>query len=105
MSAINAETRDFWQDMASRFSVQRPNPGKRVRVTGGRKHAGKEGTVQSHQRSKYRTDVFRYASDASAHLRDMEGRAGFVVSVRPDDGTAPFWVDADKVTVINEVSP
>ena len=99
MSAINAETRDAWQSIADELSKQRPWPGRRVRVTGGRKHAGKEGTVLRHQVSKY-NDVFRYASEAQAHMREMAGRSGFVVLVQPDNDSKPFWVDADKVDVL-----
>lgn len=99
MPAMNADTAPMWRDLAVTVSEQRPSPGKRVRVTGGRKHVGKEGVVTRHEVNKYR-DAFRYGGDANLHLREMMGRAGFRVCVEPECGEDPFWVDADKVEVI-----
>lgn len=88
MPAINADTIEFWKDIAVKVSAQRPDPGRVVKVTGGRKHQGRMGKVIRHQVSKYR-DPFRYASEAQAHLRQMTGRTGYVCLVedhRPEHG-------------------
>lgn len=98
MTAINSDTRAAWQDIANQLSAQRPYEGRRVRVTDGRKHVGKQGTVTRHMVSRY-DDPFRYASEAQAHMREMAGRFGYVVRVRQDDG-AEFWVRADYVEVL-----
>jgi hypothetical protein len=98
MPAMNPDTRTAWQAIANDLSNQRPSVGKRVKVTGGRKHTGKTGTVSRHQPSRF-VNATRYASDAQAHMREMAGRFGYVVMVSPDDGAA-FWIDADKVEVI-----
>jgi hypothetical protein len=95
MAAITSENRDAWQALANDLDRNRPHVGRRVKVTGGRKYKGREGTVVHHMVSRF-CDPFRYASDAQAHVREMAGRFGFVVRVR-DDGGAEFWVDADKV--------
>lgn len=100
MSAINAETRDAWQALADMLGPQRPVPGRRVCVRGGRKHKGKSGTVVRHMPSRYRSD--RYMSEASLHMRDMRdmrGKDGFVVLVESDDGGERFWVNAEHVEV------
>lgn len=77
-----------------------------MRVTGGRKHLGKEGTVISHMESKYERDAFRYGGEASQHMRQMEGRYGYVVLVEPTNGGegGRFWVKANNVECI-EVRP
>lgn len=92
MSCINADTRSAWQELAKEASKQRPHTGRRVRITGGRKHVGKVGTVIRHQISRF-THAYRYGNDASHHLRDLNGRYGWCCQVRTDLGES-FWVDA-----------
>lgn len=98
MSVITSENRAAWQSLANVCSEQRPDVGRKVKVTGGRKHIGKAGVVRIHKLSKYST-AFRYATDAQAQLREMAGRSGYCVLVQPDGGGESFWVDADKVEV------
>ncbi len=98
MSCINSDTVDFWRQLANDLSAQRPSYGKRVRVTVGRKHIGKEGTVERHQVSRYGS-AFRYGGEANLHMREMAGRDGFVCLVR-DDGGVAFWVPAENVEVL-----
>ncbi len=98
MPAINDKTAAFWRDMAKELSEQRPSPGKRVRIDGGRKHQGREGIVVHHCLDRY-SSAFRYGGDANLHMREMAGRSGFVILVRTDDGTE-FWCKADYATVL-----
>lgn len=100
MSVINADTQAFWQDMANQLGANRPYVGRRIVVTSG-KHKGKEGFVTRHMKDRYGRDVFRYGGEANLHLREMEGRRGFVVMV--DTGTERFWVKADKVDCLSQV--
>jgi hypothetical protein len=96
---MNAETRTAWADVARQVSAQRPDVGKRVRVTSG-KRAGTVGTVERHQRSKY-GQAFRYGGEANLHLREMAGRNGFAVRVRPEEGGEAFWTGGQSVEVID----
>ena len=98
MSCINADTVDAWRHIAAEASPQRPSPGRRVRVTGGRKHIGRDGVVLRHMPSRY-LNAFRYGGEASHHMREIVGRYGYVVLVQPDEGP-PFWVRADYVNVL-----
>jgi hypothetical protein len=98
VSAINADTADAWRQIAKDCEATRPSAGKRVRVTGGRKHVGKEGTVLRHQISKF-GDAYRYGNDASHHMRDMMGRSGWTCQVRTEAGET-FWTDADNTAVL-----
>lgn len=102
MSAINTETWAAWQHIAAEASKTRPSVGCRIRVNDGRKHRGAEGLVVHHMVSRY-YDPFRYASEAQAHMREMRGREGYVVRVRPDEGPE-FWVRADYVQVLESAS-
>lgn len=86
MACINESTRDAWQHMADEASKQRPYVGRRVKVVQGRKRLGETGTVIRHERDRFQPDVWRYGTDASMHLRDMQGRRGFVCVVRFDGG-------------------
>lgn len=100
-SPINEDTREAWQYIANEVSKQRPDPGKRVRVSGGRKYKGITGTVVRNIQDKY-VNAFRYGNEASFHMREMERRYGFVVLVQPDDASIkPFWTKADNVEVID----
>jgi hypothetical protein len=99
MACINADTRDFWNQLAKDLDGQRPRAGKFVEVTGGRKHKGKRGHVVRHELSRF-GDHYRYGSDASHHMRDMTGREGWRVLVQC--GLEQFWCDASKVTVTSE---
>jgi hypothetical protein len=104
VSVINAENTGAWQALANDLSATRPSVGMRVRVETG-KRKGRTGVVLVHMVSRYE-DPYRYASEAQAHLREMAGRFGFVVRIRPDDGHCAggggpdFWSNADRVTVI-----
>jgi hypothetical protein len=99
MACINEETRDFWQQLANDLSKQRPYPSRLVKVTGGRKHKGKEGVVVRHQYDKF-SNAFRYGGDANLQMREMAGRAGFVCLV--DAGSERFWVKADYVECVDD---
>lgn len=102
MSVLNERTREAWQAIANDLSKQRPYAGRRVRIVGGRKHKGKEGTVTRHQLDHYE-DAFRYGGEASQHMAQMAGRDGYVVMVRPDAGK-PFWVKARFVLCIDDAA-
>lgn len=102
MACITSENRDAWQALADEASKQRPYPGRKVRITGGRKHKGKVGTVMRHQRDRFDATAFRYGGEAALMLRDMEGRYGFCCLIQPEDGTAPFWVKADYTECCND---
>ncbi len=95
---ITAENRAEWQSLANTVSDQRPSPGKRVRVTDGKKHLGKEGLVTWHGLDRF-VDAFRYASGAQATLREMAGRYGYRVGIKTDDGET-FFIRADRVEVL-----
>lgn len=98
MGAINADTADAWRDLAAQCSADKPAPGRRVRVVAG-KRSGRTGVVTRHMPSRFEHDVYRYASEAQAHLRDMRGREGFVCRLRFDDGSEA-WVPARNVEVL-----
>lgn len=95
MPAINSENREAWQALANEVSKDRPYVGRRVTVTGGRKHKGKSGEVVRHERDRY-VDAFRYGNEAQHHMTQMRGRYGYVVLI--DTGTERFWTKADNVT-------
>lgn len=103
MSAINADTIDFWKQLAADLSAQRPSPGRHIRVTASRKHKGKEGTVVRHEASRY-DRAFRYGGEANLHMREMAGRSGFRVLVQHSTTPEKFWIDADKVDVIERLT-
>lgn len=90
------ENRNFWQSIADDANAQRPSVGKTVTVDSG-KHAGKVGIVFYHAWDKYGRGT-RYASDAQLALREINGRYGFRVGIKTDDGEKLF-VNADIVTV------
>lgn len=98
MSCMNTETADMWKQLAADAAAQRPIAGRRVRVTVGRKHLAKEGVVVRHIPDRY-SDAFRYGNDASMHLREIQGRYGFVVQIRTDSGES-FWTKAQNVEVV-----
>lgn len=99
MAIINSDNRDAWQQLANDLAAQYPSKGKRVRVTEG-KHKGTTGLVVWHGRNKFYD--LHYKTDAQLHLMDMAGRAGFRVLVFPGGNGDKFFVDADKVEVIDE---
>ena len=70
-----------------------PRVGKRVKVTGGRKHRGKAGTVKRHQESKFGAGNRYGGSSMSGALSDATGKHGFCCLVEQDNGET-FWVDA-----------
>jgi len=80
------------------IAARRPNPGRRVRVVCG-KRIGAEGTVTKHFVGAYDTRKWRYGDSMSHHLRDIEGRYGYTVQVREDNGET-FFVAAEKVCVL-----
>jgi len=95
MPAINEKTRGTWQDIANELSKQRPVPGRKVSITGGRKHKGKRGTVLRHQLDKF-VDAFRYGGEANHHMTEMAGRFGYVCLVENMENPSDrFWVKAD----------
>lgn len=91
------ELRQAWEDIAEGASAQRPSPGKRVRIVGGRKHVGRTGVVERHQVSKF-DDPFRYGSPQQHQMASIRGRRGYVVLVRDEAGET-FWVRADYTRV------
>jgi len=93
MPAINPDTKVFWQTLVDRFSRQRPNPGKVVTIIRGKKLLGQKATVIRHQIDKFDTSTYRYGSDASHHMRDLEGRSGWVCLIETDDGDRA-WIKA-----------
>lgn len=101
MPVITSENRDGWQRIADEASKQRPFPGRRVRIDGGRKYKGKIGTVVRHERSKFDRDAFRYGSDGNLMLREMQGRRGYRIQVRTAFGET-FWTEADHAYVFSD---
>ena len=95
MAAINQDTQKAWQDIANELSKQRPYPGRKVRITEGRKHKGKCGKVLRHQLDKF-VDAFRYGGEANHHMTEMAGRFGYVCLVEnTQDPLDRFWIKAD----------
>jgi hypothetical protein len=80
------------------ITQRRPNVGTRVRVIEG-KNIGLEGLVSWHGQTIYTRKAFRYCEPMQAHMLDLQGRYGFRVKVRGDDGEE-FFIDADKVCVL-----
>jgi hypothetical protein len=93
------ENRQSWQELFNSLDVDRPSVGRMVRVTGGKKHLGKEGKVFWHGKDKY-SDAYRYGSPAQWHFRDAAGRYGWRVGV--DTGAEKFFISADKVEIVKE---
>lgn len=103
MPCINADTVDFWKQLAADLSKTRPYAGRRVRSTTTRgKNKGKTGVVIRHERDKYDISAWRYGGDANLHMRDMAGTYGFACKVRWDDGSVG-WISAMKVECLDEV--
>ena len=100
MACITSENRDAWQRMADDAAAQRPYPGRRVRIDGGRKYKGKIGLVVRHERDRFGS-AWRYGSDASHMLQDMIGRYGFRIQVRSDVDGSLFWCPADYATCVD----
>ena len=97
MSAtINSENKGSWQALANTVSANRPSVGRTVVVTRG-KHTGATGVVVWHGLDKF-SDAFRYGSDSSHALREMNGTFGYRVKVQPEEGDG-FFVRADYVEV------
>lgn len=95
-TVFTATNRDAWQRIADEASEQRPSFGKTVEIVSGRKHKGKTGIVVKHQVDQY-ADT-RYKTDASLALREINGREGYVVLVKANDGSL-FWVKAEYTLV------
>lgn len=93
MSCMNADTRDFWQDIATRLSRQRPDPGKKVTVIHGKRYRGERAEVVQRIKDKYE-DAFRYGGEANHHMREMAGRYGFVCRVRLASSGQLVWIKA-----------
>lgn len=100
MPVINAENRDAWQKIADEASKNRPFAGRKVRIERG-KHKGKVGSVQRHERDPYQPDAWRYGGEGCLALREMQGRYGFRVLVRPPVGDA-FWTKAEYAAVLSD---
>lgn len=94
MPVINSENAQAWRDLAAELGATCPYVGRRVSIDKG-KHKGLRGIVERHQRSKF-GNAYRYASEASAHFRDMAGRYGWCCLVKTDAGAV--WVNAEHVT-------
>ena len=98
---LTKSTRQFFAEMAEASEVQKPGPGRRVRVTGGRKHKGKVGYVIRYQESPYFEKYGKRKTDVNMALREVEGRLGYICLVKCEADRSTFWVDADKVEVID----
>jgi len=99
MAIITSENRDAWQDLANKLAPQFPSVGKRVCVVSGRNHLNVEGIVFWHGRDKFASTQFK--TSAQLMLRDMEGRRGFRIGIKTNDGEK-FFVSADCVEVLCE---
>lgn len=89
-----------WQaigKLAEGMAAERPSVGKRVTVTGGRKHKGKVGTVFYHRPDAF-GHPFRYCNDMQRAMREARGTNGFRVGIETDDGEK-FFTAANQVTV------
>jgi hypothetical protein len=91
--------REAWQQVANTVSISRPSVGRRVVVTGSKKHNGKVGIVRWHGVDKY-SDAFRYCDNAQATMREMMGTYGYCVKIVLDNGES-FFVKADQCEVIS----
>lgn len=98
MAVINSDNRQAWQNLANEAGKNRPSVDKRVKIVKGRKHKGKEGIVIRHIRDQYDT-TWRYCPEASAMLREMNGRSGYVIQVRTESNET-FWVKADYSEIL-----
>lgn len=83
----------FW----GKLGEDAPRVGKRVRVTGGRKHKGKEGEVFWHGRNPF--EGRRYGSSIERAAQDAMGKWGFRVGIRTPSGEK-FFTDAANVEII-----
>lgn len=92
MSCMNSTTREFWNDMGQQLSRQRPSCQRIVTIVQGRKARGRRGVVVKHMIDKYE-NAYRYGNETSHHMRDMQGREGWVCRVRLDSGEE-IWVKA-----------
>ena len=82
-----------------RITARRPNAGCTVRVIEG-KRLGMVGRVTWHGINRFNRAAFRYGDDMTGHLRDLHGQHGYRVRVQPEDGSAPFFIAAEKVCVL-----
>lgn len=80
--------------------AQRPDKGKHVQVITG-KRSGIQGVVVWHGVGKFDQKKWRYGSPMADHFTNIQGRYGFSVRIRSDDG-ALFYTSADNVTVITK---
>lgn len=60
------------------------------------------GTVTWHGRDAWNGSAVRYSSPAQLTLREMMGRIGYRVRVRPDDGSQDFFCPADNCEVLRD---
>lgn len=97
MSVYSPETRNFWQSIANEASAQRPSVGKSVEIVKGRKHKGKSGIVVWHGVNQF-SDAFRYCDSARLALAEINGREGYSVKVKMEDGNT-FFVPAEYTLV------
>lgn len=80
---------------------KRPSVGRLVTVNQSvKKYAGRVGVVSWHGVDKFaklvaRDELFR----VGGHADVSRGTYGFRVRIQPVDGGAPFFVDADKVSI------
>lgn len=90
-------TQEEGQALANLLAQYRPFVGRRVRVIGNGVHQGRVGIVTWHG-----VDTFRgrqYGDSFTRAAREVQGRYGYRVRVKPDDDGAQFFVSADAVMV------
>lgn len=87
------------QGLANLLAAGRPSVGKTVRVTRGRKHLGKEGTVFWHGPDQFNKSASRYGSPFEQDCRKIRGVYGFRVGVQTADGEK-FFIDASHIEIV-----
>lgn len=85
----------------NQLEERKPAVGRLVTVNQGvRKHAGKVGHVVWHGVNQYAKMIARDAIFVRGGPADVSrGTFGYRVKVKPVDGSPPFFVDAEKVSI------
>lgn len=94
---MDPKLHDALQDAMNRAAEKCPSVGKTVRVITG-KHMNVIGKVIWHGINKF-DNPFRYGDFYQHCMTEAFGTYGYRVRIQPEDGSACFFVDADKVEI------
>lgn len=100
---IGAARDEVWKSIggiAADLAAERPSVGRKVQVQARGKHYGNEGVVFWHGENRFTPYAHRHENAMSGTLRQAEGKFGYRVGVRCDDGSK-FFIDAHKVIVLD----